>query len=83
MPEAAVRNVPDLPSSDWMRPLPPATRLAFQGGPAARAAAAQIFPLPDAQAVCRARVDGDRAGLWTGRMPVDRTRDARRRRVDR
>ena len=66
MRETAVRNVPDLPASDWMRPLPPATWVAFQGGPAARAAAAQAFPLPDAQAVCRARRDGDRAGLWLG-----------------
>ncbi len=66
MPEAAVRDVPELPSAAWLGPLPPATRLAFQGGSAARAAAAQVFPLPDAQDVCRARRDGDRAGLWLG-----------------
>ncbi|MDE2294963.1 MAG: sarcosine oxidase subunit gamma [Gammaproteobacteria bacterium] len=66
MPEAPARHVPSLPSADWMSPLPPATRLAFQGGLAARAAAARVFPLPDAQAVCQARCDGDRAGLWLG-----------------
>ena len=66
MPETAVRNVPGLPSADWMNPLPPATRLAFQGGPVARAAAARVFPLPEADAVCRARSEGDRAGLWLG-----------------
>ncbi len=66
MLEAAQRDVPELPSADWLGPLPPATRLAFQGGPAARAAAAQVFPLPNAEDVCRARRDGDRAGLWLG-----------------
>ena len=66
MLEAALRDVAELPSADWLGPLAPATRLVFQGGPAARVAAARVFPLPDAQDVCRARRDGDRAGLWLG-----------------
>lgn len=66
MLETAVRNVPGLPSADWMTPLPPATRLAFQGGSVARAALGSVFPVPDAQDVCRARCDGERAGLWLG-----------------
>jgi len=38
MVEQAQRRVPPLPSLEWLTGLPPATRFAFHGGAAARAA---------------------------------------------
>jgi sarcosine oxidase subunit gamma len=66
MVETAVRRVPTVPSADWLRPLPPATRLVFYGGGAARAAASAVWAPPFSERALRANVRGGRATLWLG-----------------
>ncbi|HUY84222.1 MAG TPA: sarcosine oxidase subunit gamma family protein [Steroidobacteraceae bacterium] len=66
MHEAAARSAPSFPPTAWMNVLAPATRIAFYGDRAARAAAESVFPISPADAVCRAHVDGARASLWLG-----------------
>ncbi|HVC02863.1 MAG TPA: sarcosine oxidase subunit gamma family protein [Steroidobacteraceae bacterium] len=66
MPEAAPRSYLAFAPTSWMSALPPATRLVFHGDRTARAAVGRLFPIPVDDEVCRARVDGERAGLWLG-----------------
>ena len=49
-----------------LRMLPPATRMVFQGGAAARAAAAHAWPAGFSEIPCRATTAGDAASLWLG-----------------
>lgn len=53
-------------SGDWLRELPAATRLIFQGDRSARAAAAREWAPGFSMAACRAAQDGDRSTLWLG-----------------
>ena len=66
MVEPLARTPPPLPSTAWMKPLPPATRLLFFADRPARAAAAAAFPMPPTDDACRAHVEGTRACLWLG-----------------
>jgi sarcosine oxidase, subunit gamma len=52
--------------SDWLRPLPPATRFIFQGNALARGIAGQCWGVSFAETACRATCAGNRAALWLG-----------------
>ena len=66
MTKTASRLSPSVPSTVWMRPLPPATRLSFYGNAAARALAAAVWQAPFSEEPLRATTDGTRATLWLG-----------------
>jgi len=66
MPESAARSAPSLPATDWLTPLPPASRLIFHGGAEARKAAAAIWESQFPADACRASTHGRRACLWLG-----------------
>lgn len=66
MAEPLLRQGPVLPALPWLKLLPPATRLIFQGARPARDAAALAFGVPFAEEACRARTHGGRATLWMG-----------------
>jgi len=66
MADAAARNLPHAPATQWMRVLPPAMRFILHGGVAARAAAAPIWGAAFAERPCRAVTQGSRATLWLG-----------------
>ena len=53
-------------SGDWLRELPAATRLIFQGDRSARAAATREWSPGFSSDACRATQDGGRASLWLG-----------------
>ena len=66
MVEQAQRRVPTLPSREWLTGLPPATRFAFHGGAAARAAAHPVWGVAFSEEACRANAHSTRATLWMG-----------------
>ena len=66
MVELAIRRAPSVPQTDWLKPLPPAARLAFYGDAAARAAALPAWGVGFAEEACRAILGGARATLWLG-----------------
>ena len=66
MPEAATRNLPPVPATAWLKPLPPAMRFILHGGAAARAAAAPVWGAAFAEEPCRAEEQNQRATLWLG-----------------
>jgi sarcosine oxidase subunit gamma len=66
MVEQAQRRVPLLPSLEWLRCLPPATRFAFHGGVEARAAAHPVWGVAFSEEACRANAHSTRATLWMG-----------------
>ena len=66
MSEAATRSLPPVPTSAWMKPLPPATRFILHGGPAARTAATHAWGAAFAEKSCRAVAQNGRATLWLG-----------------
>jgi sarcosine oxidase subunit gamma len=66
MAESAQRQAPAVTAPAWLKMLPPATRLVFQGPRAARDVAAVAFGVPFAEEACRARIHGGRATLWMG-----------------
>jgi sarcosine oxidase subunit gamma len=66
MVELASRRVPTVPSTEWLKPLPPAVRLAFYGDAAAQAAAAPVWGTGFSTQACRAEVNDARAALWLG-----------------
>ncbi len=66
MPESAVRNTPSVASTEWLRSLPPATRLMFYGDAPARALAAAVWTAPFAEQALRAGTRGPRSSLWLG-----------------
>ena len=65
MPEA-VRTLPAVPATSWMKALPPAMRFVLHGDAQVRAAAAPAWGVDCAEEACRARVRGSRAALWLG-----------------
>ncbi|HLZ98496.1 MAG TPA: sarcosine oxidase subunit gamma family protein [Steroidobacteraceae bacterium] len=66
MVDQAQRRVPSVPSVEWLTSLPPATRFAFHGGAAARAAAEPVWGVRFSEEACRANADATRATLWLG-----------------
>jgi sarcosine oxidase subunit gamma len=66
MPDAATRSLPAVPATEWMKPLPAATRFILSGDARARAAAAPIWGAAFADDACRAVTEGTRATLWLG-----------------
>jgi len=66
MSEFARRRVPAIATTDWLRPLPPATRLAFYGAAEARALAAGVWGTGFSDEPLRAVHAGTRASLWLG-----------------
>ncbi len=55
-----------LESNDWLRELPPATRLILQGAPDAFTAAARAWSPGFSATACRATGSGGRNSLWLG-----------------
>jgi sarcosine oxidase, subunit gamma len=66
MVDQAQRRVPPVPSIEWLTSLPPATRFAFHGGAAARAAAHPVWGVAFSEEACRANTSTTRATLWMG-----------------
>jgi sarcosine oxidase subunit gamma len=66
MPEIAARRAPVVATTDWLRLLPPAARLAFCGDARARALAASAWAVPCSEEPLRALQQGSRATLWLG-----------------
>jgi sarcosine oxidase, subunit gamma len=66
MDEIAARITPSVPAADWLRPLPPATRLVFYGDAQARALAAPAWRAPFSETALRAAAHQSRATLWLG-----------------
>jgi sarcosine oxidase subunit gamma len=66
MLEQAARRVPMVPARDWMRALPPATRLIFNGRTAAREKASMVWGVGFSENPCRAMSANGRATLWLG-----------------
>jgi sarcosine oxidase subunit gamma len=66
MSDRATRSLPAVPTTPWLKPLPPALRLILNGGVAARNAAARVWGADFSEEACRAVVGGGRATLWLG-----------------
>jgi sarcosine oxidase, subunit gamma len=66
MPEVAIRSLPPVPQTEWIRALPPAMRFILHGDVGARSAAAQVFGVAFAEQSCRAMTQAARATLWLG-----------------
>jgi len=66
MPESAVRTLPPVPASEWLRPLPPALRFILQGDAEVRTTAAAAWGVGFSAVPCRATVGDGRATLWLG-----------------
>ena len=57
---------PPSPATDWLKALPPATRLVLHGDAQARAVGRSVWGVGFSEAACRATVAGTRATLWLG-----------------
>ena len=66
MVESAARSVPRVAARAWLKAMPPALRLIFQGESAARSAAAAAWGVAFSDEACRAVVGDGRATLWLG-----------------
>jgi sarcosine oxidase, subunit gamma len=66
MVDQAQRRVPAVPSLEWLTSVPPATRFAFHGDAAARAAVHSIWGVAFSEEACRANTRTTRATLWLG-----------------
>jgi sarcosine oxidase subunit gamma len=66
MPDAAIRSLPPVPATAWMRPMPPAMRFVLHGDARVRTAAAPVWGAAFAEEPCRARLENGRATLWLG-----------------
>jgi sarcosine oxidase subunit gamma len=66
MPDHATRDLPAVPATPWLKPLPPAQRFILHGGVDARKAAARVWGPGFAEEACRAVVGDGRATLWLG-----------------
>ncbi len=66
MPEIAARRSPFVATTGWLRPLPPASRLAFHGDLRARKLAASEWRAPFSEEPLRALQHGSRTTLWQG-----------------
>jgi sarcosine oxidase subunit gamma len=65
-PDPAIRSLPAVPASEWMRAIPPAMRFILQGCERVRAAAAPVWGAAFAEKPCRAELQAARATLWLG-----------------
>ncbi len=66
MADTAMRRVPRVQATSWLKALPPALRLVLHGDARARALAAPHWGAGFSEAACRAMVNGTRATLWLG-----------------
>jgi sarcosine oxidase, subunit gamma len=66
MSEVAIRSLPSVPQTEWIRALPPAMRFILQGDVGVRSAAASVWGVAFAEQSCRAMMQGARATLWLG-----------------
>ena len=66
MVDQAHRREPAVPSVEWLTSVLPATRFAFHGGAAARAAAQSVWGVAFSEEACRANTRTTRATLWMG-----------------
>jgi sarcosine oxidase subunit gamma len=66
MADLPQRAVPVVPTTAWMRLLPPAARFVLCGDAAVQAALAPVWQAPFSDEACRAGVHGSRASLWLG-----------------
>jgi sarcosine oxidase subunit gamma len=66
MVESAARSVPSVAATPWLKAMPPALRLIFQGDALARSAAAAAWDVAFSEEACRAVVGDGRATLWLG-----------------
>jgi sarcosine oxidase subunit gamma len=66
MPDAAIRSLPPVPATAWMRAMPPAMRFVLHGDARVRAAAAAVWGAAFAEEPCRAVFKNERATLWLG-----------------
>jgi sarcosine oxidase subunit gamma len=66
MPDLAARRAPAMPIIDCLRPLSPASRLAFYGAAEARALATRVWGTGFSDEPLRAVHAGERAALWVG-----------------
>ncbi len=66
MADTAMRRVPAVPSTGWLKALPPALRLVLNGDARVRALALPHWGAGFSEAACRAIVNGSRATLWLG-----------------
>jgi sarcosine oxidase subunit gamma len=66
MVESAARSLPTVAARPWLKAMPPALRLVFQGDAAARSAAAAAWGVAFSEKACRAVVGDGRATLWLG-----------------
>jgi sarcosine oxidase subunit gamma len=66
MPEIATRRFPVVPTTEWLRLLRPAARLAFCGDAQARTLAATVWGVPFSEEPLRALQRGSRTTLWLG-----------------
>jgi len=66
MVDTALRRSPGALSTVWLKTLPPASRYAFYGDAAARAAILPAWGVEFSAEACRAHTHGDRATLWLG-----------------
>jgi len=64
--DGAVRSLPAVPASAWMKAMPPAMRFILHGDVRARAAAAPAWGAAFAEQPCRAVLEAARATLWLG-----------------
>jgi len=64
--DGAVRSLPAVPASAWMKAMPPAMRFILHGDVRARAAAAPAWGAAFAEQPCRAVLQAARATLWLG-----------------
>jgi len=66
MSDLATRRVPAIASTEWLRPLPPATRLVFYGAAEARGLAAGTWGSGFSEEPLRAVHTVERSALWLG-----------------
>ena len=66
MPDAAIRSLPPVPATAWMRAMPPAMRFVLHGDVRVRTAAAPVWGVAFAEQPCRAVLGNGRATLWLG-----------------
>ena len=66
MPESAIRSLPPVPATEWMKAMPPAMRFVLQGCARVRAAAAPVWGTAFSEEPCRAMLQAPRAALWLG-----------------
>ncbi len=66
MVELAMRRIPVVAATGWLKALPPSARWVLHGDARARALAAPVWGVGFAETACRASAAGTRATLWLG-----------------